>query len=215
MEQQVKVVARSNSFSIYSLCVRVRSPAHQSWATQRELDSVKAQREDLVKAQVTNLRVLFPSRGEGKDPFMMAGCRRMAESAARIATNHALAMVKSHYPWVDMAAVEEGYAADYSEEDVGWRLEEVAYAAAALNMWGNVWQRLKLVNTLAFKFAVSPADALMLQVRKALPPKCLGISPGFEMCARHGGRRLQVSCVAIQRETRTVKPMKPRSSVNS
>lgn len=99
---------------------------------QRELDSVKAQREDLVKALVPTLRVLFPSRGEGKDPFMMAGCRRMAESAARIATNHALAMVKSHYPWVDMAAVEEGYAADYSEEDVGWRLEEVASAAAAL-----------------------------------------------------------------------------------
>lgn len=77
-----------------------------------------------MKSVVPTPRILFPSQGANEDPYAMvaelvlegpAGCRRMAESAARTAVNHALAVVKSHYPRVNMTAVDEGYAADCSE----------------------------------------------------------------------------------------------------
>uniref|UniRef100_A0A0D3F2X4 Uncharacterized protein n=1 Tax=Oryza barthii TaxID=65489 RepID=A0A0D3F2X4_9ORYZ len=121
--------------------VRVENHRTRYEHFQRELDLAKSLRDDLVKSVVPTPRILFPSQGANEDPYAMvaelvpegpAGCRRMAESAARTAANHALAVVKSHYPRVNMTAVDEGYAADCSKEDIDRLVVEVAPAAAAL-----------------------------------------------------------------------------------
>lgn len=104
------------------VCAKNRRTQYEHF--QRELDSAKTLRDELVKSIVPTLRVLVP---EGP-----AGCRWMDKSAVRTAANHALAVVKSHYPRLNMTAVEEGYAADCSEEDIDRLFGEVAPAAAAL-----------------------------------------------------------------------------------
>uniref|UniRef100_A0A0E0LU04 Uncharacterized protein n=1 Tax=Oryza punctata TaxID=4537 RepID=A0A0E0LU04_ORYPU len=92
-----------------------------------ESDAAKGLREELIKLLEPTLKLLFPSRCDGKDPVQLAtelvsegptAVRRLSESVASINASHALAVVKSHYPFVDLAAVEEGHAADCSEEDV-------------------------------------------------------------------------------------------------
>uniref|UniRef100_A0A0E0LJK9 Uncharacterized protein n=1 Tax=Oryza punctata TaxID=4537 RepID=A0A0E0LJK9_ORYPU len=108
---------------------------------QRELDSAKARREELVNTLEPTLKLLFPSRSDGNDSVQLAtelvpegpaAVRRLSESVANISTCHALAVVKSHYPCIDLAAVEEGYATDCFKEDVERLLGEVAPPAAAL-----------------------------------------------------------------------------------
>uniref|UniRef100_A0A0E0MLS5 Uncharacterized protein n=1 Tax=Oryza punctata TaxID=4537 RepID=A0A0E0MLS5_ORYPU len=91
---------------------------------QRELDTAKGLREELVKLLEPTLKLLFPSRCEGKDPVQLTaelvpegptvGCQPF-ESVVNLNASHALMVVKSHYPQVDLDAMEEGYAADCSE----------------------------------------------------------------------------------------------------
>uniref|UniRef100_A0A0E0MEX4 Uncharacterized protein n=1 Tax=Oryza punctata TaxID=4537 RepID=A0A0E0MEX4_ORYPU len=92
-----------------------------------KLDAAKGLHEELVKSLEPTLKMLFLSYCEGKDPVQLAvelvpdgpvAVRRLSESVANLIASHALAVVKSHYLRVDVHAVEEGYAADCSEEDV-------------------------------------------------------------------------------------------------
>uniref|UniRef100_A0A0E0M6R6 FRIGIDA-like protein n=1 Tax=Oryza punctata TaxID=4537 RepID=A0A0E0M6R6_ORYPU len=109
--------------------------------TKNTQDAAKTRCEELVKALEPTLKLLFPSRCDGKDPVQLAlelvpegsaVVRRLSESVANISACHALAVVKTYYPRINLTAVEEGYVADCFEEDMERLLGEVAPPAAAL-----------------------------------------------------------------------------------
>uniref|UniRef100_A0A0E0JYS1 Uncharacterized protein n=1 Tax=Oryza punctata TaxID=4537 RepID=A0A0E0JYS1_ORYPU len=104
--------------------VELRAKNTQYEHFQGELDAGKGLREELMKSLERMLKLLF----------LPSWFRRgwLSESMAGISASHALVVVKSHYPRVNLAAVEEGYPADCSEEDVDRRLGEVAPLVAAL-----------------------------------------------------------------------------------
>uniref|UniRef100_A0A0E0LAQ2 Uncharacterized protein n=1 Tax=Oryza punctata TaxID=4537 RepID=A0A0E0LAQ2_ORYPU len=81
---------------------------------QRELDAAKGLREELVKSLEPMLKLLFPSRCDGKDHVQLAAklvpkepvaVRRLSESVVGISASHTLAVVKSYYPRVNLASV--------------------------------------------------------------------------------------------------------------
>uniref|UniRef100_A0A0E0MMP7 Uncharacterized protein n=1 Tax=Oryza punctata TaxID=4537 RepID=A0A0E0MMP7_ORYPU len=99
------------------------------------MDVAKGLREELVKSLQLALKLLFSSRRDGKDPMQLAAelvPDRPTVSVAGISASHALPVVKLRYPHVDLALVEEQYAADCSEEDMDRLLGEVAPLADAL-----------------------------------------------------------------------------------
>uniref|UniRef100_A0A0E0M6G6 Uncharacterized protein n=1 Tax=Oryza punctata TaxID=4537 RepID=A0A0E0M6G6_ORYPU len=134
-----KEMALRNLKEEVELCTKNTQVQYEHF--QRELDAAKTRSEELVKVLEPTLKLLFPSRCDGKDPVQLASelvpegsvavCR-LSESVANISACNALAVVKSHYTRIDLAAVEEGYAADCSEEDVERLLGEVAPPAATL-----------------------------------------------------------------------------------
>uniref|UniRef100_A0A0E0LJJ3 Uncharacterized protein n=1 Tax=Oryza punctata TaxID=4537 RepID=A0A0E0LJJ3_ORYPU len=87
---------------------------------QRELDAAKGVRDQIVKSLEPTLKVLFPSLYEGKHLVQLVAelvsegpvaVRQLSKSVANLSASHALAVVKSHYPRVDLDVVEKGYAA--------------------------------------------------------------------------------------------------------
>uniref|UniRef100_A0A0E0KEZ9 Uncharacterized protein n=1 Tax=Oryza punctata TaxID=4537 RepID=A0A0E0KEZ9_ORYPU len=137
LDKMQKIVDHSEpkSEALKSIFDNVAEIEEIRWAVRR------AWCEELVKALEPTLKLLFPSRSDGKDSVQLvtelvpegpAAICRLSESVANISACHALAVVKLHYPRIDLAAIEEGYAADCFEEDVEWLLGEVAPPAAAL-----------------------------------------------------------------------------------
>uniref|UniRef100_A0A0E0LB52 Uncharacterized protein n=1 Tax=Oryza punctata TaxID=4537 RepID=A0A0E0LB52_ORYPU len=84
-------------------------------------------RGDLIEVLKPMLLLLFPSLDKEGDICAQAGgllpegsatMRHLSEVMATSGAGHALALVKSHYPRVDLEAVAEGYAVDCSDDDI-------------------------------------------------------------------------------------------------